>query len=69
MCASTIQRGLMAIMLTISLYLIKYQPDLMLIGFSIGELLLAFIIIMIAVWAIFDFCPSLWFLKKVAKDC
>lgn len=71
MCASTanrMQRGLMAIVLTLSLFLMKFQPELMVIGFGIGEILMVFVILMVAVWAIFDFCPSLWILKKVLKE-
>ncbi|MGB5966663.1 MAG: phosphoribosylaminoimidazole synthetase [Sulfurimonadaceae bacterium] len=30
--------------------------------------LLAFVIAMIFIWAVFDFCPSLWFFKKVLKE-
>lgn len=30
--------------------------------------LLAFVIAMIFTWAIFDFCPSLWFFQKVLKE-
>ena len=30
--------------------------------------LLGFVIAMIFTWAIFDFCPSLWFFKKVLKE-
>ena len=30
--------------------------------------LLAFVVAMIFTWAIFDFCPSLWFFKKVLKE-
>ncbi len=70
MCASRIQRYMMAIVLTISLYLMKFQPDLMFMEILIGEILMVFVIIMIAVWAVFDFCPSLWFLGKfMKKDC
>lgn len=70
MCASRIQRGMMAIVLTISLYLMKFQPELMFMDILIGELVMLFVIAMIAVWAVFDFCPSLWFLGKfMKKDC
>ena len=70
MCASKIQRGIMAIVLTISLYLMKFQPELMFMDILIGELIMLFVIGMIAVWAVFDFCPSLWFLSKfMKKDC
>ena len=40
---------------------------------NIGEIMIAsymlgFMIAMIFTWAIFDFCPSLWMLKKYFKD-
>lgn len=35
---------------------------------SIAFGLLAFVITMIFTWAIFDFCPSLWFFQKVLKE-
>ena len=70
MCASRIQRGMMAIVLAISLYLMKFQPELILMDILIGELIMLFVIGMIVVWAVFDFCPSLWFLGKfMKKDC
>jgi len=32
---------------------------------TIAFFLLAFVIVMMLSWAIFDFCPSLWFFNKV----
>lgn len=66
--ANKIQRGLMAIFLTLSLYLMKMQPELMLMGLGLGEIILMFVILMITIWAVSDFCPSLWILKKLLKE-
>ncbi|WP_295055629.1 phosphoribosylaminoimidazole synthetase [Sulfuricurvum sp.] len=63
MCAEKIQRFLMAAVLTIALFL-----------FADGEMLYAMIlqtlvIVMVIVWALFDFCPSLWIFKRVFGKC
>ena len=63
MCAEKIQRLLMAIVLTISLVLF-YQ------GFALyGMILQAFVIAMIIVWALTDFCPSIWIFTKLFGKC
>ncbi|MBD3809695.1 MAG: phosphoribosylaminoimidazole synthetase [Sulfuricurvum sp.] len=63
MCAERIQRFLMAIVLTIALVL-----------FALGQVQIAviiqtFVILMVVVWALTDFCPSLWFFGKVFGQC
>jgi len=63
MCAEKIQRFLMAIVLTIALFL-----------FADGQILYAMIlqtlvIVMVIGWALFDFCLSLWVFKKVFGKC
>ncbi len=35
---------------------------------TIAFSLLGFVVAMIFTWAIFDFCPSLWFFQKVLKE-
>ena len=35
---------------------------------EIAYSLLGFVIIMMFIWAIFDFCPSLWFFRKVLRE-
>ncbi|MDA3947334.1 MAG: phosphoribosylaminoimidazole synthetase [Helicobacteraceae bacterium] len=57
-----LQRLLTGTMLSL-IWALFYRGELM-IAFS----LLAFVITMILTWAIFDFCPSLWFFKKVLKE-
>ena len=63
MCAEKIQRFLMAIVLTVILVL-----------FSSGNIQLAvvlqtLVIIMVVVWALTDFCPSLWAFGKLFGKC
>lgn len=63
MCAEKIQRLLMAIVLSVSLFLFAQ-------GFTLyGMILQAFVILMIIVWAIKDFCPSLWIFTKLFGKC
>lgn len=63
MCAEKIQRFLMAIVLTVSLVLFTSGH------IQFGVILQTFVIIMVAVWAFIDFCPSLWVFKKVFGKC
>lgn len=63
MCAEKIQRFLMAIVLTLSMVLFLQ-------GFPLyGMILQGFVILMILVWAIADFCPSLWIFTKLFGKC
>jgi membrane-bound ClpP family serine protease len=62
MCAEKIQRLLMAIMLLLAFYLMS-------IGSVFGMVLQLFIIAMIVIWAITDFCPSLWAFGKIFGNC
>ncbi len=57
-----LQRLLTGMML--SLIWALFYLDESMIAFS----LLAFVVAMIFTWAIFDFCPSLWFFKKILKE-
>jgi len=62
MCAEKIQRLMMAAMIALASFL--------LIQASIwGVVLMGFIILMIVVWAITDFCPSIWMLGKIVGHC
>lgn len=63
MCAEKIQRFLMAIVLTIALFLFASNEMLY------AMILQTLVIVMVIVWAIFDFCPSLWIFKKVFGSC
>ncbi|MEA1916990.1 MAG: phosphoribosylaminoimidazole synthetase [Campylobacterota bacterium] len=63
MCAERIQRFLMAIVLTVTMVLFA-QGEMM-----IAMILQTFVILMVVVWALTDFCPSLWFFGKVFGKC
>jgi Na+-driven multidrug efflux pump len=63
-CAQKIQRLMMAVMLVIS-YMLLMSPNLS----GIGSILFGFIVIMIVIWGVTDFCPSIWFLQKTIGDC
>lgn len=63
MCAEKIQRLLMAIVLTFSMALTAYGYE------QYGMALQGFVILMIVVWAIKDFCPSLWVFTKLFGTC
>ncbi|MFZ2891364.1 phosphoribosylaminoimidazole synthetase [Sulfuricurvum sp.] len=63
MCAEKIQRFLMAIVLTVSMVLFASGQ------IQWGVIVQTFIIIMVVVWAFTDFCPSLWFFRKVFGKC
>ncbi len=62
MCAEKIQRFLMAFVLLVAFYFMS-------IGSVIGTVLQLFVILMIIVWAISDFCPSLWIFGKIFGHC
>lgn len=63
MCAEKLQRFVMAIVLTISMALTTYGY----VGY--GMILQGFVVLMITVWAIKDFCPSLWIFTKLFGAC
>ena len=63
MLGDRIQRVMMGTFLIVILYLVNTQETV------IASYLLGFMITLIFVWAIFDFCPSLWALKKYCKKC
>ena len=65
MCAEKIQRFLMAIVLTVALVLMAMGPGF--IGY--GVILQTFVIVMVIVWAVTDFCPSIWLFKKLFGSC
>lgn len=63
MCAEKIQRFLMAIVLTAAMLLFASNQILY------AMILQTLVIMMVIVWAIADFCPSLWVFKKVFGSC
>jgi len=75
MCASRMQRLLTAIMLGIILYffsmaVLDFQAGAKeSVNFMIATGLQVFVIVMLIVWAITNFCPSIWFFKKILPPC
>lgn len=63
MCAEKIQRFLMAIVLTAAMLLFANNQLLY------AMILQTLVIVMVIMWAITDFCPSLWVFKKVFGSC
>ena len=63
MCAERIQRFLMAIVLTLTMFL--FAAGMV----QTGVVLQTLVILMIVVWAVTDFCPSLWLLTKLFGPC
>lgn len=63
MCVSRIQRLMTSIVL--SLVILLYF-----MGFvTIALWLQVFVIVMMTIWAITNFCPSIWVLKKLFPPC
>ncbi|MBN1838647.1 MAG: phosphoribosylaminoimidazole synthetase [Campylobacterales bacterium] len=62
LCAEKLQRLVMAGVLLVATYLMS-------IGSIYGTILLGFVIAMIVVWAITDFCPSIWLFAKLFGAC
>lgn len=62
MCAQRAQRVLMALVILLGTYLTT-------IGSIWGVIILGFVIFMILVWAITDFCPSIWIFEKFMPSC
>ena len=62
LCAEKLQRLMTASVLLLAYFLIS-------IGSIYGTIILAFTIVMIVIWAITDFCPSIWLLTKLVGHC
>lgn len=62
MLSEKIQRIMMAVMLSVILYLFNIQEMM------IASVLLTGVILLVIIWAASDFCPSLWALRKVLKE-
>ncbi len=75
MCASRIQRLLTAIMLGIILYFFATAVQDFQAGmtestnFMIAVSLQIFVIIMMIIWAVTNFCPSSWMMNQVFPPC
>ncbi len=69
MCYQKIQRLLTSIVLGINLlfFIIGLQGNQII--FKIAIIFQVFVIIMLVIWAFTNFCPSIWFLKKIFPPC
>jgi hypothetical protein len=69
------QRALTAIMLGLILYFFAvgaqdFQSGLKVsVNFQIAVGLQIFVILMMLVWAVTNFCPSTWFFNKILPPC
>lgn len=69
MCYQRLQRILTAIVLGITLLLFALGVNGNQTMFQIAVVLQTFVIIMLLIWAFTNFCPSLWFFKKIFPPC
>ena len=75
MCVSRIQRLMTAIVLGFILYFfalaaVDFQAGLQTSSnFMIAVVLQSFVILMMIVWAMTNFCPSTWLLEKILPPC
>ena len=63
MCAERVTRFMTVGMIFVIMYLLQAGSQ------TIALALLAFMAIMMAIWGAFDFCPSIWVLKKFLPSC
>jgi len=61
-CAEKLQRLMMAGVLMLAWGSLS-------MGSIYGSILMGFVILMVIVWAITDFCPSIWVLSKLFGRC
>jgi len=62
MCAERVTRFLTAGMIFVIMYFVGVNA-------TIALTLLAFVAIMMVIWGAFDFCPSIWMLRKFLPSC
>jgi hypothetical protein len=62
MLSERIQRAMMGTMFLVILYLYNTNEII------IANILLVAVTSLVFIWAVFDFCPSLWSLKKIFKE-
>jgi len=63
MCVSRIQRLMTSIVLGLVLFFGLTD------NITLAIILQVFVIIMMMIWAITNFCPSIWILKKIFPPC
>ena len=61
-CAEKLQRLMLAAVLVVACCLMS-------VGSLYGMILLGFVVAMILIWAVTDFCPSIWFFTKLVGHC
>ncbi len=69
MCYQRMQRILTAIVLGIIMYLFALGAKGDQAMFQTAVILQLFVIVMLLVWAFTNFCPSIWFFKKIFPPC
>ena len=62
MCAERITRFMTVVMLLVIMYFVGANT-------TIALALLAFMAIMMMIWGAFDFCPSIWMMRKILPRC
>jgi hypothetical protein len=62
MCAERLARIPTIIMVFVILYFVTVNP-------LVAQILLVFVGVMMTIWATFDFCPSIFILKKFLPSC
>ena len=63
MCTERIHRLMMVALLLVAIFLFLSAKEVL------GMAVLIFMVLMLSVWAIFDFCPALKILSKFMKSC
>jgi sulfite exporter TauE/SafE len=63
------QRILTAIVLGIIMYLFAMGANGDKSMFQVAVVLQSFVIVMLLIWAFTNFCPSIWFFKKIFPPC
>ncbi len=75
MCVERMQRLLTAIMLGLILYFFATGVQDFKAGlesstnFTIAVILQTFVIVMMIIWAVTNFCPSTWIMKQIFPPC
>jgi len=69
MCYQRMQRILTAIMLGIIMCLFALGVNGDKTMFQVAVILQSFVIVMLLIWAFTNFCPSIWFFKKIFPPC
>jgi hypothetical protein len=62
MCAERLARIPTIIMMFVIMYFVQTNA-------TIALVLLAFVAVMMTIWAAFDFCPSIWMFRKFLPRC